>query len=310
MRTEKHLNLAPYAALVFLAVVLLFAVLPAAAAGPYQDGDEAAAAAESTSTHGETCQECHTTITHDWEVSAHGQSNSLSFRRAWKEGGEEPECLTCHTGGKEGVVGLDCDTCHSPMPTSHPEQVMPIPSDAETCGECHTDTFHEWEQSGHGAEGMACSNCHNPHTAELKVGDPQALCQDCHTTESHFFEMTGHADSGLICSDCHLRLTGEEATEAHSPRLHTFEVDLQSCTQCHGSSMHFPTQTSKALDAPELVTEEASLRLPISHRAQELVESPAAANPFTYILAAVAGIGIGFIVAPGVDTIYRRFKRH
>jgi hypothetical protein len=73
--------------------------------------------------------------------------------------------------------------------------------------------------------------------------------------------------------------------------------------------MHFPTQTSKELDAPELVTEEASLRFPISHRAQELRRRLPQANPITYILATVAGIGVGFIVAPGVESIYRRFKR-
>ncbi|MDT8305168.1 MAG: cytochrome c3 family protein [Anaerolineae bacterium] len=310
MATKEQLRFTLFAGLIVLLVAALFTATPVSAAGAYQEGDDATTASTSTGTQSEECQECHTTITHDWEQSKHGQSNSLPFKRAWKTDGEDPECLTCHTGGKADVVGLDCDTCHNPMPASHPDQIMPTPSDAETCGACHTDTFHEWEQSGHGAEGMACSNCHNPHTSELKVGNPQALCQDCHTNESHFFSLTSHASEGLICSDCHLRVTGETATEAHSPRLHTFEVGLQSCTQCHGKSMHFPVQLSKELDAPELVTEEASLRFPVTERAQQLAETPSEANPFTYILAAVAGIGIGFIVSPGVDSIYRRFKRH
>jgi hypothetical protein len=309
MATNKYLRLIPLGALVLLVVVIMLAALPAYAGERYQEGDNTAAASEGAVTQGNQCQDCHTTITHDWQASKHGRSNSLAFRRAWKKDGEDPECLSCHTGGKADVVGLDCDTCHSPMPDSHPEQLMPIPSDAETCGACHTETYHEWQQSGHGEEGMACSNCHNPHTSELKVGDPQALCQDCHTTETHFFGYTAHSEAGLICSDCHLRLTGQTATEAHSPRLHTFEVDLLSCTQCHGNSMHFPTQKSKELDAPDLVTEEASLRFPISNRAQELAAAPAEANPMTYILATVAGIGVGFIVAPGVESIYRRFKR-
>jgi hypothetical protein len=279
--------------------------LPAQAAERQQEGEGRAP----STVQNEECQACHTTITHDYEASQHGQSNSLTFKRAWKKDGEPAECLTCHTGGDEGVTGLACDTCHTPMPDNHPEQLMPTPSEAETCGACHTDTFAEYEQSMHGAEGMACSNCHNPHTSSLKVGNAQALCQDCHTNESHFFGFTSHAEQGLICSDCHLRVTGEEAVEAHSPRLHTFEVDLDSCTQCHGNAMHFPTQGSKELDGPAPETQEASLRFPISQRAEELVETPSGVNPATYILAAVAGIGVGFIVAPGVETIYRRIKR-
>lgn len=309
MATHRHLRLIPFAAVIFLFVLLMLAAVPASAGDPHQEGDDTASGETEATTQGDDCQQCHTTITHEWQASKHGQSNSLPFRRAWKKDGEDPECLSCHTGGKADVVGLDCDTCHSPMPADHPDQLMPIPSDAETCGSCHTETYHEWQQSGHGEQGMACSNCHNPHTSELKVGDPQALCQDCHTTETHFFSFTAHANEGLICSDCHLRLTGQTAVEAHSPRLHTFEVGLESCTQCHGNSMHFPTQKSKELDAPELVTEEASLRFPTSNRAQDLALAPAQANPLTYILATVAGIGVGFIVAPGVESIYRRFKR-
>lgn len=298
-------RLAPFIALFLMVAALLLPALPAEAGERQQEGEREAR----RQVQNEECQECHTTITHDYEASKHGQSNSLSFQRAWKKAGEPADCLTCHTGGLEDVAGLACDTCHTPMPDNHPEQLMPTPSEAETCGACHTETFAEYEQSMHGAEGMACSNCHNPHTSSLKVANAQALCQDCHTEETHFFSFTGHAQQGLICSDCHLRVTGEKAVEAHSPRLHTFDVDLDSCTQCHGNAMHFPTQDSKELDGPATGSEETSLRFPISQRAEELVEAPSGASPVTYILAAAAGIGVGFIVAPGVESLYRRIKR-
>lgn len=305
MAKPRSWRRAPCFTLFLVAVATLLLALPAEAGDRQQEGEREATG----STQNEECRECHTTITHDFEESKHGQSNSLAFQRAWKKAGEPAECLTCHTGGDEDVAGLACDTCHTPMPDNHPEQLMPTPSEAETCGACHTDTFAEYEQSRHGAEGMACSNCHNPHTSSLKVENAAALCQDCHTDESHFFGFTSHAEQGLICSDCHLRVTGEDAVEAHSPRLHTFDVDLESCTQCHGNAMHFPTQGSKELDAPTLNTEEGSLRFPISERAEEQVDSPSGVNPITYILAAAAGIGVGFIVAPGVESLYRRIKR-
>jgi predicted CXXCH cytochrome family protein len=304
MAQYKYLRLAPFLALLLMAAATLLLALPAEAGERQQEGERET----STRVQNEECQECHTTITHDYEASKHGQSNSLSFRRAWKKDGEPAECLVCHTGGDENVTGLPCDTCHTPMPGNHPEQLMPTPSEAETCGACHTDTFAEYEQSRHGVEGMACSNCHNPHTSSLKVENAQALCQDCHTDETHFFGFTSHAEQGLICSDCHLRVTGEEAVEAHSPRLHTFAVDLESCTQCHGNAMHFPTQGSKELDGTTPDAMQTTLRFPISERAEELAEAPSGASPITYILAAAAGIGVGFIVAPGVETLYRRIK--
>ena len=38
-----------------------------------------------------------------------------------------------------------------------------------------------------GQQGMTCNQCHNPHTAQLKVGHSQELCNSCHNTEGHYY---------------------------------------------------------------------------------------------------------------------------
>ena len=73
------------------------------------------------------------------------------------------------------------------------------------CGQCHVDTFAEWETSQHGQEELTCARCHNPHSNELRLGSMQDTCRTCHKEETHFFTFTAHAEEGLLCTDCHCK---------------------------------------------------------------------------------------------------------
>jgi predicted CXXCH cytochrome family protein len=257
------------------------------------------------------CQSCHEEIYVEWEQSGHGQAaTDRTFRQAWKAEGSPAECLTCHTTGVDGTEeeGVTCAACHNPVVTNHPDEIMPVHAGAEACGECHVDAYADWQNSAHGAEAMACVDCHNPHAASLTVTDAQALCRTCHNEESHFYSFTAHADEGLLCIDCHLRVTGSPMGEGHAQRLHTFTVDLASCTQCHGAEMHYPVQDAM-LPPDEAPVAQASFKPPRADTsALAVLAEPA--NPFTYFLAAAVGLGLGIIFAPGLKEVYRRMKRN
>lgn len=264
---------------------------------------------------GEECQNCHGEIHSEWEESMHGQAASdIEFLQAWKKEGSPADCMACHTTGFDPATGswekdgVDCVVCHDPVPADHPNQIMPTNATSEACGTCHTDTFAEWQSSTHGEESLACVNCHSPHTTDLKVANSVELCQTCHNEEGHFYSYTAHAEQGLLCTDCHLRVTDGAMGlgEGHSQRLHTFDVDLRSCTQCHGEEMHYPVEN--AMGPPEDTEVVQAGFAPPIEEPEALEASPESASPFTYILAAVVGLGVGIILTPGIEALYRRIR--
>lgn len=268
---------------------------------------------------GDECQSCHGEIHDEWVDSMHGQAtDNRDFLQAWKEEGSPSECLACHTTGYDPATGtyeaegITCDTCHDPAPADHPQEIMPINATADACGTCHVDTFQEWQVSQHGDQSLACINCHNPHSTSVKADGSQELCATCHNEETHFYAFTAHAEKGLLCTDCHLRVSDEEMGQGHGQRVHTFDVDLKSCTQCHGAEMHYPVQSAMgpqeeaAGEAPIVPAEFAPTPEPLAEAVQP---APRDANPFNYVLAVGLGLGLGIIVAPGIEALYRQFRR-
>lgn len=295
--------------LFLVAPLLLVTVVAAQAQEPQQ---------EPTPTDAESCQECHSDTHTDWLDSMHGQAtNNRVFLLEWKKEGSSEECLSCHTTGFDPITGewsadgITCDACHGPAPVDHPQEIMPTKADAEDCGTCHVDTHIQWQTSGHGQNDLTCVNCHNPHTTDIKAPDSQALCRTCHNQESHFYEMTAHAEQGLLCTDCHLRVSDASIGEGHGKRIHTFGVDLRSCTQCHGTEMHYPVTDAMLPheEEPEL-TPTAMLTVTEQAPAPNMVAEPHPASGTNYILAVTVGLALGIIVAPGLDHLYRRFSRN
>ena len=290
------------------ALALLLLTPAAGEAGTLrQDGDDT-----------EACQSCHGEIHGKWEDSMHSQAASdVDFRRAWKTEGSPTECMACHTTGFDPATGdwaaegIDCVVCHDSEAVDHPQEIMPTSDSAASCGTCHKETFAEWEMSVHGDEALDCINCHNPHTTELKVQNSQALCQTCHNEESHFYDLTSHAAEGLLCTDCHLRVSDDAMGpgEGHSQRMHTFQVDLRSCTQCHGDEMHYPVREAIRLPGEDEVAQGAVTDVANpAGLVESLARAPEDANPFTYLLAIVVGLGVGITLSPALDSLYRRLR--
>ncbi|MGF1793013.1 deca-heme c-type cytochrome [Photobacterium profundum] len=92
-------------------------------------------------------------------------------------------------------------------------------------------------------KGVVCSNCHNPHTTELKI-PKEAVCNQCHiaseyTAEKHTFHEAG--TDGAQCTSCHMPQTTYMQVDPR--RDHSWQVprpDLSKnigtpnvCTSCH-----------------------------------------------------------------------------
>ena len=263
------------------------------------------------------CAGCHEITQAHWSESAHANSvEDPVFQAAWREQGSPSECLACHTTGFDPVSqswkieSVSCTVCHGPDPGDHPEQIMPTDISSRMCGSCHLDTHAEWEDSIHGQENLACVRCHDPHETDLRAEGVQTLCQSCHSDVTHFYGETKHAEEGLLCSDCHLRVSDAadgNMGEGHGQRLHTFTVDLQSCSQCHENEMHYP-EAAGAMTSDETAAEANTPELTMAS-AVPIQNEPDPVSPFGFaVLASLVGMGFGIVIAPWLEKWNRRLN--
>lgn len=105
--------------------------------------------------------------------------------------------------------------------------------------------------------GVTCSDCHDPHSLEVR-GGPDAVCSTCHaparfaSTEHH-----GHAEDsdGASCVACHMPsriYMGVDARRDHSMRVPRPDISEQlgapdACTSCHND--RDPQWAAASLDA-------------------------------------------------------------
>lgn len=257
------------------------------------------------------CIGCHKAIGDDWAAHAHGQAaTNEAFTKAWNEEGNLPMCMTCHATGYDASTrtwespGVSCLTCHGPNNENHPAEIMPTDVSTRVCGNCHLDTFLQFQDSAHSATGQTCYGCHNAHTTSLTTENDQDLCQTCHQQRVHSFELTVHAANGLSCSDCHLGVLQTNLGIGHGIRDHTFKVNLETCVGCHGEGLHAATQllsanTQNAEETPaKAFPAQASLQ----------TEPERSSLIGLAVLGPLFGIGFGVVVAPWLEKWYRQFR--
>jgi len=257
------------------------------------------------------CIGCHNAIGDDWATHAHGQAaTNEAFSKAWNEQGNLPVCMTCHATGYDASSltwespGVSCLTCHTPYNENHPDEIMPTDVSSRVCGNCHLETFVQFQDSAHGKTGQNCYGCHNAHTTSLKTENSQDLCQACHKERVHSFELTVHAANGLLCSDCHLRDLASDLGLGHGTRDHTFKVSLETCTGCHSEGLHAPTQM-RAADTQN--TEETFARsFPAQPSLQTEPEQVSLIG--LAVLGPLFGVGFGMVIAPWLEKWYRQFR--
>ncbi|MBK7895225.1 MAG: multiheme c-type cytochrome [Candidatus Promineifilaceae bacterium] len=283
------------------------------------------------------CGECHEAVDAQWENSVHGHASvAEGFLAAWAEADNAQECLSCHTTGYNPTTGtydtegVGCATCHPSDPAEHPQKIMQTDISSRMCGDCHVDTFAEWETSVHGQEELTCARCHNPHSNELRAGSMQDTCRTCHKEETHFFTFTAHAEEGLLCTDCHLSTKNEPMGNGHSQISHTFSIGADTCTACHNEEMHDGQATtatgvmggeSASLPGTFLtsaISEADSVSTDCTYEGEQVMEAgfltissegnenampePSANSPFNFaILAALIGMAFGLVGSPWLE---------
>ena len=254
------------------------------------------------------CRECHEPFVQAWEVGSHGQATSdPAFREAWMAAGQSPECLSCHVTGYDEETntwksdGITCEACHSPITLNHPLAPMSSDRSANMCGDCHTETFFEWQISGHRNAGVSCSACHDPHATDLKTTDKTLVCADCHRNRQSNFAHSQHSQAGLTCGDCHLQKISETGNEGKAKQSHSFIVGLTTCNSCHSYQMHDPVEVHPDASTPEPADAMSAVE------SLSVTPEPIPVSPMGYTtLSGLIGVAFGVILAPYIERISRR----
>ena len=151
-------------------------------------------------------------------------------------------CAPCHSLRQK----LTDEYIHGDEYLDHFDPTLPHPgnyfADGQIQGEVYV--YGSFLQSKMYANGVKCTDCHNPHTLELK--EPltnNKLCLTCHTPEyntpdHHFHEMNTESSQ---CVNCHM--TGRTYMENDFRRDHSFRVPRpdqsaqfgtpNACNDCH-----------------------------------------------------------------------------
>jgi predicted CXXCH cytochrome family protein len=257
------------------------------------------------------CTACHESFQVAWEDSAHGRAGTSQTFQAALEGQENPsQCMSCHVTNYDEEThtweadGITCTACHDTSMSNHPMQPMAADRSAKMCGECHNETYFEWQVSSHRASGLDCVGCHDPHATSLKGEDSATQCASCHRTRASNFAHSEHSQQGLTCADCHLAELPDLTGEGHARLDHSFNVRLSTCNSCHAYQMHDPSTVHPERSAP----------LPVEAfgpvDTMSIMQEPDPVSPVGFAtLAGLVGIIAGVILAPWLDRWHRSDAR-
>lgn len=151
-------------------------------------------------------------------------------------------CAPCHSLRQT----LTDEYIHGEEFMNHFDPMLPHPgnyfADGQIQGEVYV--YGSFLQSKMYANGVKCTDCHNPHTLELKAPlTENKLCMTCHepkynSPEHHFHEMNTESSQ---CVNCHM--TGRTYMGTDFRRDHSFRVPRpdqsaqfgtpNACNDCH-----------------------------------------------------------------------------
>jgi DmsE family decaheme c-type cytochrome len=175
----------------------------------------------------ETCQACHEDIYKYYAATPHRVTETSNKYKVSEKG-----CEACHGPGKEHAdAGGDTEKIFNPK--GKPPRVA-----NEKCLSCHQrqEERHNFRQSEHGLNQVACIDCHSPHQPK-RVGalvktEAPALCYQCHGEVKQHFNRPFHhrvPEKGMNCTDCHNPHGGFNVKQTRDA---TGGTDL-ICLKCH-----------------------------------------------------------------------------
>ncbi|MEE8583657.1 MAG: DmsE family decaheme c-type cytochrome [Acidobacteriota bacterium] len=186
------------------------------------------------------CEACH------GAGSLHVESGDLSLSFKNKSfGWVKDQCQACHrqaphlssfarSSHARGMVS--CATCHQ----AHPEQALAgllAKAEKDLCASCHQDSAAQFRKPYHHPvlEGaMDCSDCHTPHSEDLRrqrglaVGT-ESQCVSCHADKKGPFVFE-HASLESGCQSCH------QPHGSVNPKMLVRSQVRQLCLECHSMS--------------------------------------------------------------------------
>ncbi len=171
-------------------------------------------------------------------------------------------CLMCHrnnekvmaifdgihgqdTSANSPMAGLQCEACHGPqgkhnkggkepMISFGTKSKLPVRAQNSVCQGCHNDAQQmSWHTSTHNLEEVACSDCHQVHTANDPVMDKLMVnetCTSCHSKEkADMNKRSSHPLkwSQMTCIDCHAAHGSMSENSLTKPTVN------DTCYGCH-----------------------------------------------------------------------------
>ena len=147
---------------------------------------------------------------------------------------QQPEaCGRCHS--RRGIIATEYEygepLAHTHLPATLDENLYF--ADGQILDEVYV--YGSFLQSKMYAAGVTCSDCHNPHSAELVTGaDPNNVCAQCHLpTKFAVAEHAAHAPEQAGCVDCHM--TSRTYMVVDDRRDHSFRIPRPDLTETVGS---------------------------------------------------------------------------
>jgi hypothetical protein len=261
----------------------------------------------------EICGGCHNAhnlpVFNEWTQSGHSQPIP-SLASGFISQGEPRmlQCGACHAGAVRSAMltqidrptmplpnrvdaahfSVGCSTCHDP----HGD-----PFDAQLRNPLYSEDFFSYSTSAnttfaaqYDPQVQLCGQCHNQRgaqwtdTARPPHHSPQynmlvaKIVPPGHAQETWNSTMSTHGSHPLQCASCHVHPETVSQPSSQNPHYtgHTFEVRLESCVECHGSTetaqlLILSTQTnvkSRIQEVKELLDAWATERAPEALRAK------------------------------------------
>ena len=175
-----------------------------------------------------------------WNIDA---TTKKPYRVQNKQSNHEIEtCARCHSRRSQ----LSEDKIHQPFMNSfRPARLTSGLYYADGQPKDEVYVYGSFIQSKMYHAGVTCSDCHNPHSNELKLPGDQ-VCNQCHIAETYRSEKHHHhkvkgQQSDVSCIDCHMSATiymGVDVRNDHSFRIPRPDLsdgtDIpNACNKCH-----------------------------------------------------------------------------
>jgi len=156
-------------------------------------------------------------------------------RHGTRADGRLPSCVGCH-GESETHINKPEGQKIRPKPAFPfgKQTQNDIAGHNDVCASCHKGgKFIHWSGSAHAARDIACTSCHQLHTAHDKVKDKRTqpeVCFACHKEQRSLVNKQSHhpiLEGKVTCSDCHA-LHGSAG-----PKLMQRDSVAETCFTCH-----------------------------------------------------------------------------